>query len=138
MSKLNKFLNGETALKGDLKIGKKVTSYDYDLKTGNAKDAKEVFSIFKMGNVKDAANASFSKVGTSKAFAISINESISNGDLAEAVVNETLSQVKFGEGDDAKNIFELTGGRYGEDVYNFGKEIAQLSQTAAKYAKAKR
>ena len=138
MSKLDKFLNGETALKGDLKIGKKVTSYDYDLKTGNAKDAKEVFSIFKMGNVKDAANASFSKVGTSKGFAISINESISNGDLAEAVVNETLSQVKFGEGDDAKNIFELTGGQYGEDVYNFGKEIAQLSQTAAKYAKAKR
>ena len=134
MSRLNKFLNGETTLKGELKIGKQMTSHNYDWKAGDAKDAKEVFSFAKWKNVKDAANVSLTKVGETKAFAVSINETISRGDLSEAVVNEALSQVKYGEGDDKKNIFELMGGQYMEDVYDFGKEMAKLPRTAAKYA----
>ena len=53
---------------------------------------------------------------------------------AEAAVNETFSQVKYGKGEDAKNVFELTGGNYASDVYEFGKEINKLSDTAARYA----
>ena len=59
---------------------------------------------------------------------------IDKGKLAEAAVNETFSQVKYGKGEDAKNVFELTGGNYASDVYEFGKEINKLSDTAARYA----
>lgn len=128
MSKLNNFLNGEV----NIQAGPKVTTYKVDVSPGNADGGKIIYSVFEGKNVKDAANASL-KVVKDEVFTL-VDATVDKGKLAETIVTETLSQVKFGEGDDAKNIYELTGGQYGESVADFGKEISDLSQTAAKYA----
>ena len=110
ISKVNNFLNKPTTVK----LGPKVKGYNVrvsDLGDGNAK-----FIV--------------KKTGVAGIF----QGTIDKGKLAEAAVNETLGQVKYGEGEDAKNVFELTGGNYGSDVYEFGKEINKLSDTAARYA----
>lgn len=128
MSKLNNFLNGEM----NIQAGSKVTTYKVDVSPGNADGGKIIYSVFEGKNVKDAANASL-KVVKDEVFTL-VDATVDKGKLAETIVTETLSQVKFGEGDDAKNIYELTGGQYGESVADFGKEISDLSKTAAKYA----
>ena len=58
---------------------------------------------------------------------------INKGDLTEGFINETLG-FKTGYGDDAKNVFDRTGGQFAEDAYDFTKEVAKLPKTAAKYA----
>ena len=128
MSTVNKVLNGDVKLK----VGPKVNTYNLNIRGGDAKGAKEVYSIFERKMVKDATNTLVT-LDKGRGFAF-INATINKGDLAEAVVNETLGAVKYGEGDDAKNIFELTGGQYGEEVYNFGEELSKLPKTAARYA----
>lgn len=128
MSKLNNFLNGEM----NIQAGSKVTTYKVDVSPGNADGGKIIYSVFEGKNVKEAANASL-KVVKDEVFTL-VDATVDKGKLAETIVTETLSQVKFGDGDDAKNIYELTGGQYGESVADFGKEISDLSKTAAKYA----
>lgn len=128
MSKLNDFLNGDIKLKA----GAKGTVYNVNVIPGDAKGGKMVYSILDGKNVKDAANASLTITKT-HSYTI-LNATINKGTLAETIVGETLGQVKYGEGDDAKNIFELTGGQYGESVADFGNEISKLSDTAARYA----
>lgn len=128
MSTLNKVLNGDVKLK----VGPKVNTYNLNIRGGDAKGAKEVYSIFQRQYVKDATNTLVT-LDKGRGFAF-VNATVSKGDLAEAVVNETLGAVKYGEGDDAKNVFELTGGQYGEEVYNFVAEISKLPETAARYA----
>ena len=128
MSKLNDFLNGDIKLKA----GAKGTVYNVNVIPGDAKGGKMVYSILDGKNVKDAANASLTITKT-HSYTI-LNATINKGTLAETIVGETLGQVKYGEDDDAKNIFELTGGQYGESVADFGNEISKLSDTAARYA----